>query len=62
MLRCETCHKDINLKFPDIKYNDWLKLMHYFEHEVLEGEITELTFNEMTDALMSVKPWLKEEK
>jgi len=57
MIRCYNCHKEINLSFPDVQYNDWLRLMHYFEHELSEDEITQATFESMVDALMSVKPW-----
>ena len=61
MIRCANCHHDINLNFPDVQYNDWLKLMHYFEHELNEEEITVATYENMVDALMSVKPWLEDE-
>lgn len=39
---------------------DWLKLFHYFQHEVEEDEITEKTFDSMINALMTFKP--KEEE
>ena len=58
MIRCPTCWKEISLKFPDVQYNDWLKLMHYFEHELNEEEITQATYENMVDALMAVKPYL----
>lgn len=57
MIRCSNCHNNINLNFPDVRYSDWSKLMHYFEHELCEGEITQATYECMVDALMSVKPW-----
>ena len=62
MIRCSNCHNEINLNFPDVQYNDWLKLIHYFHHELTEGEITEATYEGMIDALMAVKPWHEEEK
>ena len=46
------------MNFPDVQYNDWLKLMHYFQHEVSEEEITNSTYEEMVDCLMSIKPTL----
>jgi len=55
-MRCDTCWRDIERDFPDIVYNEWLKLMHYFEHEYSEEEITEQTYNSMTNALMALKP------
>ena len=62
MIRCEKCHNDINLVFPDVQFNHWLKLMHYFEHELHEEEITTTTYETMVDALMAVKPWLEEKE
>jgi hypothetical protein len=38
-----------------MKWQDWSALMFYFEHEFSEGEITEATFNAMTNRLMSFK-------
>jgi hypothetical protein len=38
-----------------MKWNDWLALVNYFEHEYEEGEISETTFQHMTDRLMSFK-------
>ena len=61
MIRCANCHNEVNTAFPDVQFNDWLKLMHYFEHELKEEEITVATYEDMVDALMSVKPWPKED-
>ena len=55
-MRCTNCWKDIEENFPDVVYNEWLKLSHYFQHELNEEEITEATYESMMDALMSVKP------
>ncbi len=62
MIRCSNCHNDINLNFPDVRYNHWLSLSNYFLHERTEGEITEATYENMMDALMAVKPWPDEDK
>lgn len=62
MIRCEICHKEIATNFPDVQYNDWLKLMFYFEHELSEDEITVATYEQMVDALMSVKSTLLQVK
>lgn len=61
MIRCDTCHEKINTSMPDVQYNDWLKLMFYFEHELSEGEITEATYMAMVDCLMSIKHTLLQE-
>ena len=60
-MRCERCQKEINTLMGDGDWNDWLKLMNYFEHELTEGEITEVTYEKMTQALMTFKPWPKED-
>ncbi len=60
MIRCSNCHNEINLNFPDVTYNHWLKLSHYILHELTEGEITEVTYEDLMDALMAVKPWAEE--
>ena len=55
-MKCENCWREVEKSFPDVIYNDWLKLMNYFEHEYDEDEITEQTYNRMVDALMAIKP------
>ena len=61
-MKCDVCWKEFGDKFPDIKYNDWLKLYHYFEHEYNEDEISLKTHESMVDCLMAVKPWPDEVK
>lgn len=58
MKRCQQCQKELNEEFPDLHWNSLLKLMHYFEHELSEEEITPKTYEEMTDCLMTLKPWV----
>ena len=58
MIRCSECKKSI--LDDDMIWNDWLALMNYFEHEFEEGEITQATFEHMTDRLVTLKPALKE--
>lgn len=41
------------------EWGDWLKLMHYFEHELAEEEITSTTYESMTNCLMTFKPWIE---
>ena len=57
MIMCGTCGKekpeDI---YDDITWMDWLRLMNYFLHELLEEEITNDTYEDMTSALMTLKP------
>lgn len=55
-MRCANCKQELNKNLGDIAYMDWLKLMNYFSHELEENEITEATYNSMTDALMTFKP------
>lgn len=55
-MRCTNCNKEINLNIGKPPLSDWLKLMHYFLHELTEDEITENTFESMMDALMTFKP------
>ncbi len=62
MIRCETCHKEISKNFPDVQYNMWLKLMFYFDHELSEEEISQATYEEMVDCLMSIKSTLLQEQ
>lgn len=56
MMKCAECHEIINATFPDWRCDAWKKLVHYFDHELSEEEITEATYMAMMDALMSVKP------
>ena len=49
------------MRCDEIIYNDWLKLMNYFEHELSEGEITDESYEQLVDALMSLKPWPEDE-
>lgn len=37
-------------------YRDWLRLYYYLEHQLYEGEITEATFQSLSEALMALKP------
>ena len=38
------------------KFSSWLKLMHYIEIENTQGDITDHTYNALSDALMDLKP------
>ena len=60
MIRSKQIWLDIGENFPDVVFNEWLKLYHYFEHELLEGEITNETYEAMSDALMAIKSYLPE--
>ncbi len=50
------------MNFPDVQYNNWLRLMFYFDHELSEDEITTATYEQMVDCLMSIKYTLLQEK
>lgn len=57
MLRCSECQKPI---IEYTKYQNWLALVLYFEHEYTEGEITKETYEAMTDRLMTLKQFVVE--
>jgi hypothetical protein len=61
-MRCEKCQKEFATTFPETQYQRWLELYFYFGHELSEGEITEATYERMTDCLMSIKSTLIAEK
>ena len=54
--RCPTCQKEIEVTIGKQDYADWLKLLHYFEFELAQDDITEKTFETLVDALMTLKP------
>jgi hypothetical protein len=58
MARCDRCQKEIDRILDDYGWGNWLKLLYYFDHELSEEEITPATYNEMTNALMTFKPWI----
>lgn len=55
-MRCTRCQEQIEGILEDIHIRDWLKLFHYFEHELEEDEITQKTWESLTDALSSLSP------
>ena len=61
-MRCSKCQKAMEEVLWDGARGDWLKLMHYFEHELAEGEITNETYEVMTDALCRFRPEDPEDK
>lgn len=60
-MRCDKCSRELELSIGEIVYNDWLRVMHYLHHELLEEEITEATYSDLVEAMMSVKPWPEDE-
>jgi hypothetical protein len=52
-IRCKECKKNI---IDDVKYQDWLSLMNYFEHQYNEEEITLATYESFVNRLMTLKP------
>lgn len=61
-MKCNDCQKRIEgVLGGGCKETYWHKLFFYFEHELHEGEITEVTFNDMTDALCYLRPEETEE-
>ena len=55
-MKCEKCWEELERYAPDLIYGNWLKLLYYLEHERLEDEISEASYNELCNALMSLKP------
>jgi len=54
-MKCANCWRQIET-MPDVIYNQWLKLVFYFDHEYSEGEISQETYEDMVDSLMAIKP------
>lgn len=57
LCKCSSCQKDLGVY--DSR-SAWLKLLHYLEIELMQGEITEATFGILFDALQSLEPLIKE--
>jgi len=56
-MKCDQCQKEIsNLIGKNWAMTEWMKLMNYFEHELTEGEITNATYESLTNSLMSLRP------
>ena len=55
-MKCDRCAEEFSADFPDVTYNHWLQLMHYFQHERDEDEITDATYESMVGCLMLIKP------
>ncbi len=51
--KCSSCQKDLGIYDP---YSAWLKLLHYFEIELMQEDITEATFGILVDALQEIEP------
>jgi len=58
-MRCPECKKNI---IEDVKWNDWLELMHFVMFLRMEESISEATYEEMTDKLMTFKMFASEGK
>jgi hypothetical protein len=56
---CRKCGEELDAEInANLIYFAWLKLMNYVEHELLEGEITQDSFDDLTNSLMLIKPYL----
>lgn len=53
VIRCSECAKPIFDQSD--KWNAWIAVYHYFEHELCEEEITQATFDAMVGRLMLFK-------
>ena len=55
MIRCTQCREAVEELFEGSIHDSWLKLMHYFVLERNQDDITEATYLDMVDALLSLK-------
>jgi len=56
-MECSKCRKELDFSFNgDLARSEWLRLVHYIDHEYREEEITQSTYESMIDALMYIKP------
>jgi len=51
--KCSSCQKDLGIYDPR---SAWLKLLHYLEIELMQGDITEETYGILMDALQEIEP------
>ena len=51
--KCSSCQKDLGIYDPR---SAWLKILHYFEIELMQDEITEATYGILLDALQEIEP------
>ena len=56
MIRCFNCHKDIALELGQTPHDDWWKIANYLNIELTQGEITDLTYETLMDALQGLRP------
>ena len=52
-IRCYECNKSVICKD---EHNEWLRIFHFIEMLLHQGEITENMFNVLVDSLMYLKP------
>ena len=46
-------------ELEELKYYSWLKVMHYLEVELTQGDITNATYDTLSNALLDLKPKLE---
>ena len=56
MDKCSRCQKSLNEEVGLDPFHDWLKVMHYLEILNTEGDISDATWDTLTNAMMSVRP------
>lgn len=54
--KCSQCSKSLNEEVGLSPFHDWLKVMHYLEVELTQGEITNATYEVLANAMMCVRP------
>ena len=54
--KCSRCQKDLCKELGLDPFHDWLMVMHYLEIELTQGEITNATYETLTNAMMTIRP------
>ena len=60
MDKCSHCRKALCEELGLDPLDDWLKIMNYFEIELTQSEITNATWETLTNAMLSFRPDRKE--
>lgn len=57
-MKCPQCDKDI---LGDLKWDNWIKMIHFIEFLSLQGSITPQLAEEMSDCMMAFKTYAEDE-
>ena len=56
MNRCSNCQKSLYEECGLDPFDDWLKVMHYLEIELMQGDMTEQAYDTLTNSMMTIRP------